>query len=78
MINYITPIVFFCSIVSGEANTCDGKTALFKHELDAVTTPMSCLLEGTVDATHYIIEFEKEHPSKKLQYRILCKTSEKV
>lgn len=78
MINYITPIIFFCSVVPGEANVCDGKTALITHELDVVTTPMNCLLEGTVDATQYIVSFEKEHPNNKLQYRILCKSAEKV
>lgn len=78
MINYITPVVFFCSVVSGETNVCDGKTALITHELDPVSTPMNCLLEGTVDATHYITDFEKNHLDIKLQYRILCKASEKV
>lgn len=78
MLNFVTPIVLFCSVIPGDSNICDGKTALLKHELDPVTTPMNCLLEGTVDATNYIVAFEKEHPNKKLQYRIVCKTAEKV
>lgn len=76
--NLIFPIVFFCAVVHGQPSRCDGQTALLHHELDAVNTPMSCLLEGTADATNYIVQFEKEHPSKKLEYRILCKSSEKT
>lgn len=78
MLNYITPIVLICSIVKGEPNVCDGNTALDRQELDAVNTPTQCLVAGTAAATNYIVDYEKEHPNKKLQYRIICKTSDKV
>lgn len=72
MLNVVYPIIFFCIANKG---VCDGHTALIHHELDAVTTPMQCLLDGTADATQYIVQFEKDHPDKKLEYRILCKSS---
>ena len=78
MLNFITPVVFFCAVVSGSKTACDGHTSLTHEELTPVSTPMQCLLDGTSYATQYIVEFEKWHLNEKLEYRIVCKSSEKT
>ncbi len=78
MLNLIFPVVFFCPVIAGAKDTCNGFTSIVHEELPPVSTPMSCLLAGTAFATQYIVEFEKDHPNKKLEYRIVCKSSEKT
>ena len=75
MIEWFTPVVLFCASIAGEPNICNGSTALDRHELDPVNTPMSCLMNGNMDAAAHITQFEQEHPNKKLEFRILCKHS---
>jgi hypothetical protein len=77
MLNLIVPVVFFCATLPNK-NTCDGFTSLIHEELPPVPTPMKCLLDGTAFATQYIVEFEKDHPKLKLEYRIVCKSTEKT
>lgn len=78
MLNLIVPIVYFCAVVPNNKDACNGYTSLMHEELPSVPTPMRCLLDGTAFATQYIVEFEKDHPAKKLEYRIVCKSSEKT
>lgn len=74
--NYLIPIVFFCTFTPGENQPCDGKTALYNHKLHPVTTPMSCLMEGYVDAAQTAVEWKEEHPNKDIEFRVVCKRTE--
>jgi hypothetical protein len=76
--NSIIPIVLFCAFVPRQDAHCDATTAMFKHELPAVSTPSNCLTDGTQDAAKTISDFTAEHPNKPLEYRILCKGNEKT
>lgn len=73
VLNWLTPVVFFCAFNSGENTVCNGQTALYKHELPPSNTPMNCLMDGWVDAAHEITEFHTEHPNKDLEFRVVCK-----
>ena len=75
----IIPIVLICAFVPGEINTCSTTTAIDRHELDPVTLPSECLMRGSEDAAKIISEYNKEHPNKQVDFRIICKrNSEKT
>ena len=76
MVSWLTPVVFFCAFIPGENQRCDGHTALYKHELHPVATPMACLMEGYVNAAQTISEWKEEHPNKDIEFRVLCKRSD--
>ena len=85
MLNYLIPVVMFCIpmqdettgqfTVSGE-KICSGQTKIYEEVLDPVATPIQCLLEGNLRAATYIQEWNKEHPHKDLDFRIVCKRSD--
>lgn len=78
MLNFIIPVVLFCAIGNVEGAVCDGRTAIDKHTLQPESTPMACLKSGVEDAAKFISEFKESHPNKELEFRILCKSSEKA
>lgn len=78
MLNLVVPIIFFCATTPGRKFDCDALNSIYHEELPPVSTPMNCLLDGTAFATQYIVEHEKQHPKEKLEYRIVCKSSEKT
>lgn len=77
MLNII-PVVLFCAFVPGDINACSATTAVNRHELDPVSTPMECLRVANIDAASYISAFIEKHPNKTLDYRIICKSGEKT
>lgn len=78
MLNYIMPIVLFCAVGNIEGSTCDARTAIDKHTLQPENTPMACLKSGVEDAAKFISEFQISHPNKEIEFRIICKSSEKA
>ena len=78
MLNYIIPVVLFCAVGGVEGTTCNATTALDRHTLEPESTPMSCLKSGMEDAAKYISDFRTEHPNKELEFRVICKASEKT
>lgn len=77
MLNYLYPIVFYCAVVPGEINNCNGTTKFYSETLDPVSTPTKCLLEGSVRAMQYVDDWHREHPSKDIEYRIRCENAAK-
>lgn len=86
MLNYLIPVVMFCIPMQDEqtgqfsasANekVCSGQTKIYEEVLDPVATPTQCLLDGNLRAAQYILEFQKEHPNKELDFRVVCKRSD--
>ena len=69
----IIPIVLVCAFVPGEINNCNATTAIDRHELEPVTLPSECLMRGSEDAAKIITEYNKDHPNKQFDFRIICK-----
>ncbi len=86
MSNLLIPVVFFCALVPGEPQDCNGQTALYKHTLSPVTmkdgieieitTPSLCLEAGMVDAAKELKDFQEQHPNEKLDFRVKCERLE--
>ena len=86
MLNYLIPVVMFCIpmqddhtgqfTASTNDKVCSGQTKIFEEVLDPVATPTQCLIDGNVRAATYIQEFQREHPHKELDFRIVCKRSD--
>lgn len=92
MNSFLIPIVFFCAFTPGEPHECNGQTALYKHALSPIiqekvtedgeevtveiNTPLLCLKAGWMDVAKEIQEFQKEHPKKDLEFRVICKRTE--
>ena len=73
MLNYFTPVIFYCAVVSGDINhKCDATTKFFSETIDSVSTPVKCLLEGSIKAMEYMDEWNREHPNKPIEYRVKC------
>ena len=70
--DFIIPIVLFCAV---DGTTCGPVTAIDRHELEKVVLPSECLMKATIDAAKYISDYNTEHPSKEMTYRIICKRS---
>lgn len=77
MLEYIVPVVFYCAVVGGEINNCNGTTKIYSETLDAVATPGQCLVEGNVRAAQYIGKWHEDHPNKELEFRVKCERSSK-
>ena len=78
MLNYIIPVVLFCAVGDIEGSKCDARTAFDRHSLKEETTPMACLRSGMEDAAKFVADFRTEHPNKEVEFRIICKSSEKA
>ena len=78
MLNYFTPIVMYCAIVTGDLSSkCDAVNKFFSETLDPVPTPTKCLLEGSIRAMEFVDLWKKEHQNKPIDYRIRCESSAK-
>mgnify|MGYP006279120521 FL=1 len=77
MLNYLYPIIMYCTVITGEINNCNSATKFYSETLDAVATPSKCLMDGSIRAMQYVDDWKKEHPNKDIEYRIRCENSAK-